>query len=165
MNNLEQTQSFEIMKADLRLSGETTIKCPFCDKHHRTAVPKYLRNRPVRMRCECGKSFPVLFDGRQHRRREVWLPGEYWDPYGEKDLMTVTSISTAGVGFKAARSKPLINIGETIQISFILNDGYGTCINTKVIVRGLDRNRISGEFIGLDEHQRKFIGFYIKARG
>ena len=159
MNNLEQTQSFEIMKADLRLSGETTIKCPFCDRHHRTAVPKYLRNRPVRVRCECGKSFPVLFDGRQHRRREVWLPVEYWDPYGEKDLMTVTYISVTGVGFRAARSKPLISIGEIIEIRFMLNDGYGTYISTQVIVRGFNRNRISGEFIGLDENQRKFIRF------
>ena len=165
MINLEQTQSYEIIKADLSLSGETTIKCPFCEKHHYTAVPKYLRNRPVRMKCECGKSFPVLFDSRKHRRREVWLPGEYWDLSSEKDLMTVTSLSATGVGFKASRSKPLISIGETIQIRFFLNDGYSTCITTQVIVRGLDRNRISVEFIGLDENQRKFIGFYLVDRG
>lgn len=165
MFNLEQTQSYEIIKADLNLSGETTIKCPFCEKHHYTAVPKYLRNRPVRMKCDCGESFPVLFDSRKHRRREVWLPGEYWDLSGEKDLMTVTSLSATGVGFKASRSKPLISIGETIQIRFFLNDGYSTCITTQVIVRGLDRNRISVEFIGLDENQRKFIGFYLVDRG
>ena len=165
MINLEQTQSFEIMKADLGLSGETTIKCPFCEKHHYTAVPKYLRNRPVRVKCECGKSFPVLFDSRKHRRREVWLPGEYWDLSGEKDLMTVTSLSATGVGFKVSRSKPLISRGETIQIRFILNDGYGTYITTQVIVRGLNRNRIGVEFIGLDENQRKFIGFYLEDRG
>ena len=164
MINLEQTQSFEIMKADLGLSGETTIKCPFCEKHHCTAVPKYLRNRPVRVKCECGKSFPVLFDGRKHRRREVWLSGEYWDQSGEKDLMTVMSLSATGVGFKVSRSKPLISRGETIQIRFILNNGYGTYITTQVIVRGLNRNRISGEFIGLDENQRKFIGFYLEDR-
>jgi hypothetical protein len=165
MVNLEQTQSFEIMKADLGLSGETTISCPFCGKHHCMAIPKYLRNRPVRLKCECGKSFPVLFDSRKHRRSEVWLPGEYWNPSGEKELMAVTSLSAAGVGFKVSQSKPLISIGETIQISFILNDGYGTYICTQVIVRGLDRNRISGEFLRLDEHQRKFIGFYLKGGG
>jgi len=165
MINLEQTQSFEIMKADLSLSGETTIKCPFCEKHHYTAVPKYLRNRPVRLKCECGKSFPVLFDSRGHFRTEVQLAGEYWDTFGEKDLMTVTSLSATGVGFKVSRSKPLINIGETIQIRFILNDGYGTYITTQVIVRGLNRNRISVEFIGLDENQRKSIGFYLEDRG
>jgi len=165
MINLEQTQSFEIMKADLGLSGETTIKCPFCEKHHYTAVPKYLRNRPVRLKCECGKSFPVLFDSRKHRRREVWLSGEYWDQSGEKDLMTVMSLSVTGVGFKVSQSKPLISRGETIQIRFILNNGYGTYITTQVIVRGLNRNRISGEFIGLDENQRKFIGFYLEDRG
>jgi hypothetical protein len=95
----------------------------------------------------------------------VWLPGEYWDPYGEKDLMTVTSISVTGVGFKAARSKPLISIGEIIEIRFMLNDGYGTYISTQVIVRGLNRNRISGEFLRLDENQRKFIRFYLGNRG
>jgi hypothetical protein len=95
----------------------------------------------------------------------VWLPGEYWDQSGEKDLMTVTSLSATGVGFKVSQSKPLISISETIQIRFLLNDGYGTYITTQVIVRGLNRNRISGEFIELDENQRKCIGFYLEDRG
>ena len=158
MIGLAQTQSYEIIKPDLSLSGRATIKCPFCEKSHYTAVPNYLRNRTVRVKCDCGESFPVLFDSRKHRRREAWLPGQYWDSSGKKDQMTVISISAAGVGFQAARCEPTVKLGETIQIRFFLNDGYCTCITTKGIVRSLNRNRIGVEFISLDEHQRKHIG-------
>jgi hypothetical protein len=131
MIGLAQIQSFEIIKPDLSLSGRATIKCPFCEKHHYTVVPKYLRNRPVRVKCDCGESFPVLFDSRKHRRKKVWLPGQYWDLSGKKDQMTVTSLSAAGVGFQAARCEPSVKLDETIQIRFFLNDGYGTCITPK----------------------------------
>ena len=163
MIGLAQTQSYEIIKPDLSLSGRATIKCPFCEKHHYAVVPKYLRNRPVRVKCECGESFPVLFDSRKHRRREAWLPGQYWDSSGKKDQMTVISISAAGVGFQAARCEPTVKLGETIQIRFFLNDGYCTCISTKGIVRSVNRNRIGVEFIDLDEHQRKHIGLCLRS--
>ena len=161
MIGLAQTQSFEIIKPDLSLSGRATIKCPFCEKHHYTVVPKYLRNRPVRVKCDCGESFPVLFDSRKHRRKKVWLPGQYWDSSGKEDQMTVTSLSAAGVGFQAARCEPSVKLDETIQIRFFLNDGYGTCITTKGIVRAVNRDRIGVEFTGLDENQRKHIGHYL----
>jgi hypothetical protein len=161
MINLEQTQSFEIMKADLGLSGETTIKCPFCEKHHYKEVPKYLYNKPVRAECKCGKSFPVLFDSRGNFRTEVRLKGEYWDTFGEKDLMTVTTLSASGAGFEAACSTPDVSVGETIKVSFWLNSAYKTLITTKAIVKRIDRNRLGVEFVGLDEHQQKCLGFYL----
>ena len=161
MINLEHTQSFEIMKADLGLSGETTIKCPFCEKHHYKEVPKYLYNKPVRAECKCGKSFPVLFDSRGNFRTEVQLAGEYWDTFGEKDLMTVTALSTSGAGFEAACSTPDVSVGETIKISFWLNGPFSNWIKTKAIVKRIDRNRLGIEFVGLDEHQQKCLGFYL----
>jgi hypothetical protein len=121
----------------------------------------YLYNKPVRAKCKCGKSFPVLFDSREHRRTEVQLKGEYWDTFGEKDLMTVTTLSASGAGFKAACRTPDVSVGETIQVSFWLNSAYKTLITTKAIVKRIDRNRLGVEFVGLDEHQRKCLGFYL----
>ena len=161
MIGLAQTQSFEMMKVFLGASGRTTVRCPFCEKHHYKEVPKYLYNKPVRAECKCGKSFPVLFDSRGHFRTEVQLAGEYWDTFGEKDLMTVTTLSTSGAGFEAARSTPDVSVGETIQVSFWLNGSFSTWINTKAIVKQIDHNRLGIEFNGLDEHQLKCLGYYL----
>jgi hypothetical protein len=161
MIGLAQTQSFEMMKVFLGPSGRTTVKCPFCEKHHHREVPKYLHNKPVRAKCKCGKSFPVLFDSRGHFRTEVQLAGEYWDTFGEKDLMTVTTLSASGAGFETARSTPYVSVGETIQISFCLNGDFTVWIRTKAIVKRIDRNRLGIEFVGLDEHQRKCLGFFL----
>jgi hypothetical protein len=88
------------------------------------------------------------------------LAGEYWDTFGEKDLMTVTTLSTSGAGFEAARSTPDVSAGETIQVSFWRNGSFSTWINTWAIVKRIDRNRVGIKFIGLDEHQQKGLGFY-----
>jgi hypothetical protein len=161
MIGLAQTQSFEMMKVFLGPSGRTTVRCPFCEEHHSREVPKYLYNKRVRAKCKCGKSFPVLFDIRGNFSTEVQLAGEYWDTFGEKDLMTVTTLSMSGAGFKAACSTPDVSLGETIQISFWLNGPFSNWIKIKAIVKRIDRNRLSVEFVGLDEHQQKCLGFYL----
>jgi len=150
-----------MMKVFVGPSGRSTVKCPFCEKHHYKEVPKYLYHKPVRAKCKCGKSFPVLFDRRGNCRTEVQLAGEYWDTFDKKDLMTVTTLSTSGAGFEAARSTPDVSVGETIQVSFWLNGPFSNWINTKAIVKRIDRNRIGVEFIGLYEHQQKCLGFYL----
>jgi hypothetical protein len=91
----------------------------------------------------------------------VQLAGEYWDTFGEKDLMTVTALSTSGAGLEAACSTPDVSVGETIKISFWLNGPFSNWIKTKAIVKRIDRNRLGIEFVGLDEHQQKCLGFYL----
>ena len=161
MIDLAQTQSFEMVKVFLGPSGRTTVKCPFCGKHHHQDVPRHFLNKPVRAKCKCGKSFPVLFDNRGHFRKKVRLTGEYWNGCGEKDLMSITSLSASGAGLEAARSAPDVSLGETIRVSFCLNGSGKVWIKTKAIVKRIDRNRLGIEFIDLDLHQRKCLGFYL----
>ena len=161
MIGLAQTQSFEMKKVSLSHSGRTTVECPFCEKRHYTAVPRNLHNKPVRAKCECGKSFPVLFDSRSCYRKEIRLPGEYRDTFGQKDLMTVTTLSMTGAGIEVTSVKPFVRAGETIQLKFMLNGGHNRWIETKAVVRRVDSNRIGVEFVGLSVHQEKCLGFYL----
>ena len=161
MLGLAQTQTHEIMKASLSHTGRATVKCPFCDKCHCITVPQHLHNKPVRAECECGKSFPVLFDSRGYYRKEVRLSGEYKDTFGRKDVMTVTTLSFTGAGLEAGHSTPSITMGDTIRLSFLLNDSNNTWIKTKAIVRRVDGNRIGVVFVGLNDHQQKCLGFYL----
>jgi len=161
MIGLAQTNSFEMKKVFLGSGGKTTVMCPFCKKHHYKKVPENFRNKPVRAQCTCGKSFPLLFDSRKHFRTEVQLVGEYWDASGEKDLMTVTTLSATGAGFEAARSRPNVSVGEIIQLRFCLNGTSKIWIETRAMIKRIDRNRLGVEFVGLDLYDQKCIGFYL----
>ena len=161
MLDLAQTQTCEMMKAPLSQSGRATVRCPFCKKCHYTSVPKQLHNKPVRAKCECRKSFPVLFDSRGYYRKAVQLPGEYRNGSGEKVGMTVTTLSFTGAGLEAERGKPVVKRGETIQLRFLLDDCHNSWIKAKAIVRQVDGNRIGVKFIGLNGHEQKCLGFYL----
>jgi hypothetical protein len=91
----------------------------------------------------------------------VRLSGEYKDTFGRKDVMTVTTLSFTGAGLEAGHNTPSIAMGDTIRLSFLLNDVNNTWIKTKAIVRRVNGNRIGVEFVGLDDHQQKCLGFYL----
>jgi len=158
---LSQTESKESLKVFLSDSGKTTVKCPFCGKCHHTIVPKHFHNKPVRGKCDCGEPFPVLFDSRKYYRKEVRLPGEYWNTLGKKDLMTVTTLSFSGAGFEAGRLNPSINSGETIRLNFLLKNKDKIWIRSGALVRRVNGNQIGVDFMGMDEHQQKCLGFYL----
>jgi hypothetical protein len=161
MISLSQTASKESLKVFLSGSGRTTEKCPLCGKCHHTTIPKHLHNKPVRGKCNCGESLPVLFDSRKYYRKEVRLPGEYWNTLGEKDLMTVTTLSFSGAGFKAGRLNPSIKSGETIRLNFLLKSKDKIWISSTAVVRPVKGNQIGVDFTAMDEHQQKCLGFYL----
>lgn len=161
MISLAQTESSESLKVFLSDSGKTTVKCPFCGKCHYIKVPEDFHNKAVRGKCTCGKSFPVLFDSRKYYRKEVRLPGEYWNRMGEKDLMTVTTLSFSGAGFEAGRPNPCLHSGETIRLNFLLKNTDKIWIRSNALVRRVNGNKIGVDFMWMDEHQQKCLGFYL----
>jgi hypothetical protein len=156
-----QSESRESLKVFLSDSGKTTVKCPFCKKCHHTTVPKHFHNKPVMGKCNCGQSFPVLFDSRKYYRKEVRLPGMYWNTFGEKDLMTVTTLSFSGAGFESGQRNPSLNSGETIRLNFLLKNSDKIWIKSDALVRRVNGNQIGVDFIGMEEHHQKCLGFYL----
>ena len=161
MISLAQTESKESLKVFLSDSGKTTVKCPFCEKCHHATVPEHFHNKPVRGKCNCGESFPILFDSRKYYRKEVRLPGEYWNTLGEKDLMTVTTLSFSGAGFEAGRLNPSINSGETIRLNFLLKNNEKIWISSSALVRRVNGKQIGVDFMEMDGHLQKCLGFYL----
>ena len=159
--NSAQTDSAESSKVFLSHCGTTTVECPLCNKCHHTTVPEHFHNKPLRAKCECGQSFSVLFDRRKYFRKEVRLSGEYWDTSGAQDLMTVTTLSVCDAGFEARGRNFLLNEGDTIQINFLLNSNDRNWIKLKAVVKRVKGNQVGVKFTGLNDHQRKCIGFYL----
>ena len=156
-----RSESRELLKVYLSDSGKTTVKCPFCKKCHHITVPKHVYNKPILGKCNCGESFPVLFDSRKYYRKEVRLPGEYWNTFGEKDLMTVTTLSFSGAGFESGQRNPSIHSGETIRLNFLLENRDKVWIKSQALVRRVNGNQIGADFMGMDEHHQKCLGFYL----
>jgi hypothetical protein len=156
-----QTGSNKSLKVFLSHCGTTTVKCPLCEKRHHTRVPEHFHNKQVRAKCECGQSFPVLFDSRKYFRKKVRLLGEYWDTSGMQDLMTVTTLSICGAGFEIRRKNLRVQEGETIQIKFLLNNHDRSWITLNAVVKRVTGNQVGVEFTELNDHQRKCIGFYL----
>ncbi|MCG6982107.1 MAG: PilZ domain-containing protein [Deltaproteobacteria bacterium] len=161
MIGLAQTECKESLRVFLSDSGKTTVRCPSCGKRHHTQVPKHFHNKPVRGTCTCGESFPVLFDSRKYYRKQVRLPGEYWNTLGEKHLMTVTTLSFSGAGFEAGLLNPSISSGETIRLNFLLKRNDKIWIRSSALVRRVNGNQIGVDFTGMDEHQQKCLGFFL----
>jgi hypothetical protein len=91
----------------------------------------------------------------------VLLPGEYWDTSGVQNLMTVTTLSICGAGFEARRRNLFLHEGETIQVNFLLDKNDRNWIKLKAVVKRVKGNQVGVEFTGLNDHQRKCIGFYL----
>lgn len=161
MIGLAEIECKESIRVFLSDSWKTTVRCPSCGKCHHTRVPKHFHNKPVRGRCNCGESFPVLFDSRKYYRKQVRLPGEYWNKQGEKDLMTVTTLSFSGAGFESGQRNPSISSGETIQLNFLLKNNDKLWIRSSALVRRVNGNQIGVDFTGMDEHQQKCLGFFL----
>jgi hypothetical protein len=161
MLSLAQTESQESLKVFLGSNGKTTVKCPFCGTSHRTEVPKDFHNKLLKGKCNCGESFPLLFDSRKYYRKAVWLPGEYWNSVGEKDLMTVTTLSFSGAGFESGRMYPSVKTGETIRLNFLLKRNDRLWIRSSALVRRVNGNHVGVDFIGMDDYQQKCLGFYL----
>jgi hypothetical protein len=156
-----RTRSNESLKVFLSHCGTTTVKCPLCEKRHYTRVPERFHNKSVRAKCECGESFPVLFDSRKYFRKEVRLLGEYWGASGMQGLMTIKTLSICGAGFETRRGNISLNEGETIQIKFLLDNSDRKWITLKAVVKRVKGNQVGVEFTELNDHERKCIGFYL----
>jgi hypothetical protein len=75
--------------------------------------------------------------------------------------MTVTTLSICGAGFEARRRNLSLNAGETIQVNFSLNNNDRNWIKLKAVVRRVTGNQVGVEFPGMNDHQRKCVGFYL----
>jgi len=75
--------------------------------------------------------------------------------------MTVTTLSFTGVGFEAGRLNPSINSGETIRLNFLLKNNDKIWIRSSALVRRVNGNQIGVDFMGMDEHLQKCLGFYL----
>lgn len=141
-------------------SGGARILCPRCETARHIKVSDKFLHKVVQIRCFCQQRFPVIFEKRSSYRRNVTLPGTYWNLSEVKHHMVVTSLSRTGIGFKSFLN-PQFKVGDVIRVRFMLNDSRRSWIDEMVEIKRVEGHMIGSEFKNLGLHERKAIGFYL----
>jgi hypothetical protein len=97
----------------------------------------------------------VLFEKRRHHRKEVNLPGVYWDKsdQNESGYMVVKNLSRSGIGFhvlskdfKEMDGIDWIKPGVILHVEFRMNDKERSVIHGDVVVRNTNGAFVGAEF-------------------
>ncbi len=150
----------EKVKVYLDETRNATIVCGGCGKSReinftqREAPPSSL------VKCGCGNNFIVLFEKRQHYRKQVDIRGISFTKadLAEGEPIHLMDISLSGVQFKVSGVNPF-QLNQKLRIIFRLED---KTVNLVVSVRRIIGNNIGAEITTIDDHSRKVLGFYLR---
>jgi hypothetical protein len=128
-------------------NGQAVIVCPQCMKHTPIDASPYLySHKSLKVGCQCGHKFPVVFDTRKFYRKELCLPGQYTKlPTDDPELLTIEDLSYTGVKFRT-RFSHKIEIDDVLSIDFILDNLQCSRIVKTVRVMYVMGRVIGGEF-------------------
>jgi hypothetical protein len=149
-------------KVKIYLDGERSgfVVCQECGKSKKVAFTNAEKPRSGTVKCSCGNQFSVLFESRKNYRKKVNIFGKCFLAQHMTDdaLIQITNISKTGIGFIKLDGRPL-KLDEKIRVSFPLGEGK---IDSIASVHHFGKGgNIGANFINLDEHGRKILGFFL----
>lgn len=143
------------------IAGQSSVGvcCPSCGEWKTlTVVPDH---RAFIIHCNCGNHFSAFFDKRKYYRKEVKLSGLYFTDFDQHHgiLITAVNLSKIGIGFRSAVRKTL-KVGDIVKISFSLR-APSDSITCKAKVIHMRNDHVGAEFLNLDAHSNKILGFFL----
>lgn len=113
-------------------------------------------------RCSCDYKFMIKLNFRRFFRKDVKLFGTFSHPTSQSERsysMVVTNLSMSGLRFEVSE-RVNIKKGDTLRVTFTLDNQLARVIDKDVIVRHLDQSKFGCEFVKL-AYEEKDIGFYL----
>ncbi len=110
-------------------------------------------------KCPCGNTFAVIFENRKYYRKPISSYGKCFSmgDTAEGASIKLIDISRSGIRFVKLDGKPL-QLNEKIRVSLSLG---GDIIFCTASVHNIRNEHIGAKFIGLDEHSKKALGFFL----
>lgn len=140
--------------------NKATIVCESCGKCKTANVDRYLHlPQPIRIKCSCGHQILIRFETRQSYRKKARLYGTCFRRGMKEEHIYIEDLSFKGVGFKTSQKD--IRKGDTLKITFVLDDSAESKISEDVVVSHVDDGHIGANFVTASEHTRKVLGFYL----
>ena len=138
------------------------LKWPQCGTARTVNVAKFDNRRgPLKVRCNCGAAFRVLFEVRKAYRKETRLHGSYFKHSAgqEQGRIMVRNISLSGIGFTTL-IKHNLKQGDKVKLKFTLDDKRRSEIEKNGVVRVVNDKSIGCQFTDPDQ-QDEALGFYL----
>lgn len=158
------TESIETIKAFVRADNTVTIVCPGCKMPKNANVGSFRdKCHYLKVRCPCENVFRVHLDFRQHYRKPVDLQGMFKSikPPGMGGEIKIKDISQSGLGFMITGTH-FIDKGNTLSVSFTLDDKKETKLVKEVVVQSIDGNFVGCRFVERQAYEKE-LGFYLKS--
>ena len=150
-------------KIFVRPDETAAITCNNCFRQKVIPVSSYKgRKSQIKIKCCCKNVFKVDLEFRKKFRKKTNLYGKFINHYRKKsgDII-VKDLSLDGMEFNTKDIYKFKN-GDKIEVSFFLDNTERTTINKEVIVRGVRKNSIGGEFVKLKQPAiESVLGFYL----
>ncbi len=135
-------------KIFLTNNAEAVVLCPECGKTKMMDFEKFIdidREIKLKVTCKCSHVFSVIIERRRSVRKNVRLPGGLID--GNKNYpITIIDISRMSLKFRTKEILDL-NLDDKVVIEFILDDAGGSKVSKDGIIRKIDKEYISAEFL------------------
>ncbi len=158
------------------IDGRFAVICPKCKTYTRIPKEKLSGKHAVKIRCTCGEKFAIEAEHRELHRKETYLEGFFkrvhkkwdWDhaklepnmPVPKIMNCRIIDISKTGLSFFPLGSQHDIQEGHMLTIIFFLDDSANRTCLKRLVVRGVNANKISCEFADEDKNDPK-IGYYL----
>lgn len=138
-----------------------TIVCDSCGKFKNARVGLNIASIPVLfVTCSCGNHFKVIIDRRRHYRKKVKLTGHFKTRNSNIEYpMIVEDVSLSGIKMKTPFTDR-IKVGDTIVVTFRLNDANQNIIDRVAVVKRIENDSIGVEF-AKDKLYDKNLWFYL----
>ena len=150
------------------ITSQNTAKfvCPNCQRSKIADVSKYLsmkKTLKVNVKCPCVNKFAALLEKRRQYRKATNISGSFIHITDGKATgrgsMTICDLSITGMKLKVDYEY-FFNVGDFLEVSFILDNPQKTAMNKKVIVKNINMPFIGAEF-PITEREDKILGFYL----
>ena len=154
----------ETVKVYVQDDNCITIKCPDCSQPACIKVESF-RNKchTFKVRCTCKAIFKVEVDYRRFYRKPTRIAGIYRSikpPRREGGEILIINLSKEGIGFKAFTEHD-IRKGNTLRVSFELDDHKKSYLQKKVKVQSINKDVIGCRFLDPDLFETA-LGFYLQ---
>ena len=154
-----------VQRVFLTSKTEAPITCMQCGVTRKVDVSRFDDvSKPLRVKCACGHVFSVIVDKRLYYRKPTNLKGYFYlkdglDP--KPCVMTVENLSRTGLAIRLDDCYA-VKEGDILKVEFALDNDRKSVIRNSVVVRSIKGGGLIGaEFLNLDEHTRKELGFYL----
>lgn len=118
-------------------------------------------SRILKIKCRCGHTFRNRVEFRKTFRKQVKLAGTYLHiKSGERAGMLVEDISRSGIGISVKSLPPGLAPGDTLMLTFNLDNARRTEIKKKVKIMSVRNTYIGTQSMDASRYDKE-LGFYL----